>query len=297
MALGIFLLLVEYVSCGQFKSTDGGAVGGMAASMQAYQSTFYAFTQTQGCVQCHGGNVHPAFAAPDIATAYAQVRGNQIGSTKPLIDFYAPSTSIIIQYAGNGHCAATPCSDPSVRPMVQNLLATWSAAEIANGTAGPDLGPSAYLPNYLTDTQPIPPNLPDITSTATAIVRFDLSNLTPAVPALAGVYLEVQIIMINPTEYRVSDLRIAGNLQTVNLTGIHILLNTSTGTGVGSEDPSATATLWDNLSVSAPPTPLPSPLPTGPMTSVTPLTATSLDMQMLSASDVMTIGIDTITVQ
>jgi hypothetical protein len=109
-----------------------------AAGFAAFQKGFYLFTKTQNCVKCHGSSTSPKFADPNPAVAY----GNFIG----LVNASEPANSIIIEYAGNGHCNDTPCSDSSVRPQVTSLLQSWAAAKNAVGGGGTDpSGPAFQL--------------------------------------------------------------------------------------------------------------------------------------------------------
>jgi len=241
---------------------------------------------------CHGATVTPMFGASDVAQAYLNAKGMQLGSTTtPLIDFNSPTTSIIITFAGNSHCAAAPCSNPANSAAVEPLLVAWASAELSSSSVNPGgTGSSANGPQFLTMGMPIPPNLPTIKSAAPAILRFQLSQLNPAVASLANAIFEVQIELVNSTEYRVSNPRIGGNSAAVSVTGIHVFIKPSTANGIGSEDTSQ-GLAWTALTATAAIFQLPTPLPTRAI-SATPLNTTPLDIQVQSPSDIMTIGFD-----
>jgi len=264
-----------------------------SAGFAAFQNGFYAFVNKQGCVECHASVVHPTFAAADVNVAYASAKGTEIGSTTPLIDFTNPSQSIFIKNAGNGHCSAAPCSDPSVRPEVQSLLEAWAAAEL-NGSSqggGQVVTSSLIQPTYLTATMPMPANIPSITAQAPAVVRFDLSLLSPKFAGFEDAILELSIELINANEYHITHPRIAGSARAVEITGIHVFIKPSTTlTGFGTEDTDQ-GNVWDSLNVMAPMFTLPQPLPNGPM-AATPLAVQADNCAVQSASDMITVGFD-----
>lgn len=257
-----------------------------SAGAAAFQSGLYAFVNTQGCVQCHGGIVHPTFAAPDFATAYAAAKGTQIGSNAPLVDFNNPDSSIFIDYAGNGHCNALPCSNPNVRPQVKSALEAWAAAELGTAAAS---GAQSTVPAgmYVTLTMPIPADLPVLTAGSAKVMRFDLSQISPGLPALLGAVFEISIEMANATEYRVSSPRLGGNGQSVTVQRIHVYVRPSSGTGIGTED-TAQGSLWTTVNTSVAPSTLPA---SGPLTTM-PLSNSTLYIQSQSSSDVITIGFE-----
>jgi hypothetical protein len=239
--------------------------------LAAFKSGFYAFAKSQNCVKCHAAIQAPHFGSPDLATAYSEAL--------PLVDFNNPNASIIPIYAGNGHCADTPCSDPANTDKVKSLLRSWASAELSGG------GDISDTPTYMTASVTLPATIPALTSANPGVVRFDLSQLDPAVPVLSGAILEVEIQMSNATEYRVSRLKIAGNTAAVTISGVHVYINGSEDTSQGS--------VWNGLSATAPVFALPKTLPTRPL-GATPLTTQALNIPLQSASDVMTIGIENI---
>ena len=99
-------------------------------ALAAFQSSFYVFAANT-CATCHsdktfGGNVpqNPLFAASDVTTAY--------NDAKPFANFNTPSSSILVQYAGNNHCGLGVCANNS--PAATAAITTWAAAELASST-------------------------------------------------------------------------------------------------------------------------------------------------------------------
>jgi mono/diheme cytochrome c family protein len=256
-----------------YASLSGGDPGGLAA----FVNGFYAFTKTQNCVKCHGATTTPKFADPDISVAY--------GYFKTLVNANDPANSIIVTYAGNGHCSDTPCSDPSVRPQVTSLLQNWAAAENAGGSGDPGGGPTG--PAYMTGSLALPAGIPAL-GAAPKVLRFPLSGFN--IPALSKAILEVELNMFNASEYRVARAKIMGNSSPVTVHGLHVFMRPSTASGIGLEDPNQ-GMGWVNIVATANTSTLPNNLPTGPLTA-TPLVTTAIGIAVQSASDVMTIGID-----
>lgn len=290
-------LLISLCACGAPEHDPNGSFSSSSVSSQAalaaFQNGFYTFAKNQGCVKCHASIVHPNFAAPDVTFAYSEAKGNQIGSTVPLIDFSNPDSSIIITYAGNSHCNDTPCANPANSDVVKGLLESWAAAEMASSGGGGG-GGSSPKANYMTTTVALPANIPSITAATPGVVRFQLAQLSPAFAALSKAVLEVEIQMVTPTEYRISRPKIAGNTSAVNVRGLHVYLNTAanynaTG-GSGAEDANQ-GTFWNSVSATAAVFALPNPLPAKPL-GATPLTTTTIQLQVLSTADVLTIGFD-----
>jgi hypothetical protein len=258
---------------------------GSAAGLKAFQTGFYAFANSQGCVKCHGAIQNPRFASPNLGEAYAAARGAKIGSTDPLIDFTNPDASIIVEYAGNSHCNDTPCANPANSATVQSLLEAWASAEVSGGVVQ-----NAALPPYMTASMQVPANVPNLTVKNPAVMRFSLSSL--GVPALSGAILEIEVQKVNTTQYRIGKPKIAGNSAAVMVNGIHLYIKDVAASGVGTQDASQ-GLAWTSLSASAPVFALPTKLPTTPLTA-TPLTSTYLAVQAASATgaDVFTIGFD-----
>jgi hypothetical protein len=254
-------------------------------SLNAFQNTVYSYGKTQGCVKCHGNTVSPAWDSSNITAAYYLAR--------PLLDVNNPTGSVFASYAGNGHCADPVCSDPAQTAIMQDLLSQWAAVEINQGSSitGATSGSTLANPAFVTASLPIPAPLPLVTERATAVMRFNLAQMNPPVAALTGAMLEISIQSYNlaGTEYKVFNPRLVGASSTVKISGIHVYIRPATGTGLGTED-IYQGDLWSGLSVMVSPLALPSPLPSGPMTSVTPMTSTSLGIQVQSTADVMTIG-------
>ena len=260
---------------------------GSAVGMQAFQTGFYAFANTQGCVKCHGAVQAPHFAAPNLSTAYKAALGKKIGSNEPLIDFSNPDASIIAQYAGNNHCNDTPCSDPANTATVKGLLEAWANAEIAGGSVQ-----NVTLPKYMTASQQVPANVPNLTVKNPAVMRFSLSSF--GIPALSGAIVEIEVQKLSATQYRIGKPKIAGNTAAVMVSGIHLFIKDAAASGVGAQDPSQ-GMVWTSVSAAAPIFALPKTLPATPL-AATPLTTINMAAQAVSATgaDVFTIGFDNV---
>jgi hypothetical protein len=262
-----------------------------AQSLEAFETTVYAFGQNQGCVKCHGRSVNPQWLNPTIGTAYSFAR--------PFVDFNDPTTSVIATNAGNNHCGDPVCADPANVAVMQDLLLQWATIERSlseENNPPPSGGTTLPNPPVRTATMAIPASLPLITASRPAVIRFDLSALTPAVPALAGAILEISIQSYNSaqTTYKIFNPRIAGNTAAVLISGIHVYVRPASGAGLGSEDVNQ-GLGWANLNATAAPVALPVTLPTGPLTTATPLVNTSIgvDVQAVGA-DVITLGFSSI---
>jgi hypothetical protein len=287
----IFILLfnqVLFVSCqGQhagdndtMSSSDSTAVS--TASLEAFSQTMYAFGQTQGCVMCHASDVNPQWMNPDINAAY--------GFAKNLVDFSNPTASVFATFVGNNHCSNVICANPANDAVVQSLLAQWAAIEVQQGSSISN-GATLANPPFVTQTMPIPSPLPLLTSNAPTVIRFDLSQLTPNVPALNGAILEVSILAYNTAqnEYKVYNPRIIGNAAPVSVSSIHVYVRPATGSGLGSEDVNQ-GDLCAAVKTTAAIAALPNPLPVGPIKTAIPLVNFALGITAQSAADVITIG-------
>jgi len=256
-----------------------------ADQVQAFQSTVYAFGGAQGCVNCHATRVSPAWMNPDPKLAYEFARN--------FVDFNNPGASMFAIYVANNHCGTSICADAANVPAMQQALTSWAQAEIilAGGGAPVTRGTTLANPSYVTEALPVPSPLPLITSSGVAVMRYDLSRLTPPVASLKGAILEITIRSYNiaNSEYKISNPRLIGTTVPVTLNGIHVYIRPSTGTGLGIEDVNQ-GDFWSALNVTAAPVALALPLPSGPMTAAPPLTAISLGIQAQSAADMLTIG-------
>lgn len=269
-------------------SGDGSSsafTGGVSQeSLQAFQNTVYAFGNAQGCVNCHGRQVNPQWMNADPATAYSFARS--------LLDPNNPLGSPFATYVANNHCNNPICANSSNIAGMQDALAQWAAVEFSQGGAPTaSNGSTLANPPFVTATMSLPSNPPLITSGQVAVIRFNLSQLSPPVPALNGAILELSIQSYNNlnTTFKVFNPRLAGNNAAVKLSGLHIYLRTTGSSGLGSEDLN-TGDLWAGVVANLPIKALPSPLPAGPMTSIAPLSSTTLAIDPLSASDQITIG-------
>jgi hypothetical protein len=275
MGLTIGITACDGESHKEFSS--GGFSSASLSGEQAFKSTLYAFTQTQNCKMCHATLVSPFFASADLNVAY--------GFATQLVDFSNPTESVFVKYAGNSHCGASPCSDLANSEVVKNLLIQWAQAE--GGTSGGAGGPS-----YLTSTIAVPANLPSITATRPAVMRFPLSALSKPVASLNKAILEIEIQKANLTNYRVNRIKIAGNTAAVRIKGVHVYVKPAGSAGLGVEDQNQ-GDLWNDLDATAPVFALPANLPATPLTA-TPLSTEALGIQIQSGADAVTIGIEEI---
>jgi len=273
------------LGCFPGQTPDGGPP---SPGLDAFESGFYAFASPPAsCGGCHAGSQTPYFASHDVQTAYT--------ASKALVDFANPTSSRLIAYAGNNHCGvASLCGPNSGSPaIVQQDIVQWANAETPSS---PDAGPPPQVLPYLTASMAIPAisTLPTLTSGKTAVLRFPLSNLKPAVAPLANAILELEVVAANQTEYRFTNPKIGGSTAVVQLTGLHVLVKPSTVAGAGSEDKYQGDT-WDAISTSIPMSTLPNPLPTTPL-AMTPLDTRAIGVGAYSSSgdlnDTITVGFD-----
>lgn len=259
-----------------------------AEQILAYQTTFYAFAKSQGCVKCHESSVSPHFASKNINEAYRSARGFRNGSTTvKLIDFDTPVTSIFIDYAGNSHCSDTPCSDPDIRPVVQGALEMWAASELAVGRGGSAI--PAKVPKFFTASLRVPASIPTIFVNTPAVMRFALSELKPKVPALEGAILEIEIQMVNETSYRLSKPKIAGNSASVAFTDLSVFIKTTDDPLTHGHEDISQALNWHAVDATAAIFALPAPLPATPLAAV-PLAGLPIYFQTSTKADYFTIG-------
>jgi hypothetical protein len=254
-----------------------------SSGLEAFRSGLYAFASpSTSCGLCHASTQVPLFASPDVQAAYA--------AAKPLVDFANPTNSLFIVYAGNNHCGVASVCGPSAgsAAIVQQDLVQWASAEVPPAGGSP---PGAQA--FLTASMSIPPisTLPTLMTGKTALLRFALSDLKPAVASLAKAVLELEVVAPNATEYRFSNPKIGGSSAVVQLTGLHVLVKPSSVAGPGSEDTNQGDT-WDGIAASIPVSTLPSPLPT------TPLAVAPLDTRAIAVGAYTSTGVlnDTITV-
>jgi hypothetical protein len=265
------------IACGGMHSNlnDQSSLGD-TAGFEAFKTGFYQFSQTQNCKKCHGVAQAPLFAVSDPMTAY--------NNAKSLLNTASPSSSVFVAYAGNGHCGDAVCSNTSVESSVSTMMSAWAAAELGGG--GP---PVQTGPKYLTGAVAIPAALGNL-GQAVKVIRFQLSDLHPALPALSNAVLEIEMQLSNASEYHLKNIKIAGNTAAVNVTGVHVYIKTSADSGMGAEDNNQ-GQGWVSLVATAATSGLPNPLPTGPL-NVQPLTTQAIGVNVLSPNDLLTIGFD-----
>lgn len=272
---------VALLGCTAVVDPTGSPAPG-SAGLEAFRASLYAFASpSTSCGRCHASAQVPLFASPDVGAAYAAAR--------PLVDFANPTSSLFIVYAQNDHCGVSAvCGATSGNgAIVQQDLLRWASAETSGG------GPPAQTLAYLTSSLPIPAisTLPTLMTGKTALLRFALSDLRPAVAPLANAVLELELVAANATEYRFSSPKIGGSTAAVQLQGVHVLVKPSSVVGPGSEDMNQGDT-WDAIAASIPVSTLPSPLPT------TPLAVAPLDTRAIAVGAYTSDGVvnDTITV-
>lgn len=287
----LFILMFGLAGCGAQHSLNPGeseaaSIQASAAQLQAFQTTVYTFGQQQGCISCHATRVNPSWMNGDLRTAYDYAR--------PFLDPNDPASSSFASYAANGHCGDAICMDAANVSVMQDYLQQWANVELDeanNNGLPPAPGLTLSNPPYVTATMAIPANLPLLTAAQPAVMRFDLSQLSPPVAGLNGAILEISIRSYNTamTTYKVYNPRIAGGSSAVRLTGLHVYVRAAAGSGLGVEDVSQ-GLEWSQISVMSSPIALPSPLPTGPMSTIPAVTNHILGIGSQSAADVLTIG-------
>jgi hypothetical protein len=263
LAVSLLALLVQYNGCGNTHTSK-------AVYENSYSPSAMTILGTQ-CTSCHTADSGPANVFDVTDTDHLVSTG--------LIVPGQPDSSPLITAVTNGSMPP----GQGLSGTDRQTLKTWVASMTYSGPTPP---------KYLSATVPMPANIPSVTAGTVAVLRFDLSKLNPQVPALAGAILEVEILMSNPTEYQVQNPKIAGISSAVQISGIHVFVNTSDGVGIGFEDINQ-GLFWTTSSVTIPATALPNPLPAGPM-SISSFENQPLEIQAQSTSDVMTIGFDTV---
>lgn len=286
-----FLFAIGLIACsaehgGTHGSSDFSSIEATSLeSVQAFENTVYSLGKSQGCVKCHGGTVNPLWLNSDPARAYSFAR--------PLIDFANPLASDFINYSSNNHCGDSACQNPGTASQMQDMLLQWAAIELnltGNGLPS-STGTTLANPPFVTLPISLPATIPVITSSSKAVVRFSLSQVTPAIPALNGAILEFSVQYYNAahTTYKIFDPRIYGNSGPISLSGIHVYIRPAASSGLGQEFVNQ-GCIWSTFNRTVAATPGPATLPPGPVTSIAPLVSTSLAIPVQSASDVITVG-------
>jgi hypothetical protein len=277
-------------STANYTKTSSGSSSGSA--LQVFQSGFYAFA-TKNCAQCHGSTQTPLFAVSDVNAAYT--------AAATVVDFSDPAGSEVAVYAGNGHCGVSNCNGQT--QTVVPLIQAWATAEAnaatstttttttTDGGSDPSAGlaaPSGAIV-YFTSAVTIPPKLPAVGATAT-IMRWPLSSMTPITALTNGGYFELQIQALTPTTYRISSPKLAVLNATI-VTSVHVMIKPAGTAGNGQESPLAMD--WATLDVNQTSTTIPNPLPTTSL-NVTTLTTDAMEIPVLSTSDALVIGFDSL---
>ena len=303
MKIFIFLtatfIVLAATSCSPMKSQshmalfDNASLGGGGPGFLAFQQGFYTHVVNLGCNKCHDQNVQPYFASSQINVAYNYATGNRNGTSEKLINFSDPQSSIFIQYAGNSHCGDTPCSDPANQATVRTQLEAWAAAELAGNND--DTPVDAVRAKFLTASVRVPATVPPITAATPAVLRFELSALSPSVSGLQNALLELEIQMSGNNMYRINRPRIIGSTTALKFSGIRVYIKAVRDAGVLGKEDLTYANHWHNVSTTASPVARPATLPAGPITAATPLVNSSLYYGVLTGENFFTIGFDDIS--
>ncbi|MGZ3690148.1 MAG: hypothetical protein ACXVAX_01515 [Pseudobdellovibrio sp.] len=245
-------------------SSDNSSLASNTAGLDAFTSGYYAFVKSQGCIKCHQDKISPNIGAADVNTAYQ--------SAKLLLDVTSPNASVLIDYAGNSHCGDVACSNTSAKAVAQSNIDAWAAAELA-ASAPTNTAPTTASFKYQTAALKVPATIPTITSATPAVMRFDLSQLKPAVAGLQNAILEIEIQYVNTNIYRINKPKIVGATTALVYTDIGVYMKQSSDPSVlGAEDLTYTSN-WHDLIKQPALVAKPATLPTGPLpaTTVTPL--------------------------
>ena len=258
-------------------SSSGGA---NTAGLSAYKAV-YDWSRSAKCSSCHNAGQAPFFAADDFNKAYTEA--------KKALNLTAVDTSTLIEHAGSGHCGSI-CAASNIA-VVKPLVEAWAAAELS----GPDTGTNAASVKYTTVSMKMPATIPNLNSNAQpAVVRFELSQMQPAHPALTNAILEVEVQRATPTTYRLNRVKIAGNTAAVMVKGIHVYIKPDGSSGLGSEDANQ-GMGWVSVQATAPTFARPATLPATPL-GATPVTSGAINAAVRAtatgASDAITIGIE-----
>jgi hypothetical protein len=266
-------------SVANYQTSSGGSGG---SAIAVFTSGFYAFA-VKNCAQCHGSTQTPLFAVSNVNTAYA--------AAETVVNFSNPASSVLAVYAGNGHCGISNCNGQT--STVIPLLESWATAEAntsaptTGSSAGAGLVPPSAGIAYFSTAVTIPANIPGPGNTF-SIMRWPLSQLTPASAQVTGGYFEMQIQLLTPTTYRITMPKLAAANATI-VTSVHVMIKPAGTPGNGQEDPLAMD--WATINQNVAGFTIPNPLPTTSL-NVTALTPDAMELPVLSASDQLVIGFD-----
>lgn len=292
MKLRIVLVLVTgclvsmFNACapaGDAGSSDGGSnsPASNGAGLAAFKAV-YDWSRTAKCSTCHN-STSPAFTQSDFNLAYA--------AAKTKLDLSNVDSSPLILKAGNGHCATSTCTGDDKIAAIKPLVEAWARAESAGGKS--DTTQSAV--KYQTSTVNMPANIPALNSNAaTAVIRFELSQMQPAHPALGNAILEIEVRKATSTTYRLDRAKLVGNTAAVMVKGIHVYIKPQGAPGVGTEDTNQ-GMGWVSVQATAPTFARPATLPTTPL-GATPVTNGAINAAVRTTTtgvnDVITIGFE-----
>jgi hypothetical protein len=193
--------------------------------------------------------------------------------------------------AGDSHCGQSNCVGKTA--TVAPLLDDWATAELSSGGSGGS-GSSGPPPSikFMSQGVTVPTSVSNGTTTGATFVvmRWQMNALSPASALMGNSQFEIEIQQLNANTYRIRNPKIVGLTSPVLVKGIHVLIRKSTDAGVGTEDPLGDG--WAADSVNVQPKALPVPLPTGPIPNSQILDTNAQGENILSGSDVFTIGFD-----
>lgn len=190
---------------------------GSGEGIDAFAQTAYPYLR-QNCASCHGAGQSPTFAVDDVAQAYSL--------SKPLANFADTSASTFARKGSDSHCGSICSSNGALMAVIDQ----WKAAEVASGIGGdnPTVPTAVAGPNR---TQPVGLPSPLASGTQYSIVRWDLSQVTPFNPDLAGVIMEAEVQRFTtgfgttPGSIRIRKPKIATPTNNLYVQGIRILVN------------------------------------------------------------------------
>ncbi len=241
-----------------------------ATGLTAFQSTFYPFAQ-KNCISCHGVSQTPLIAVSNVSSAYS------VAKDPSYMNFASVSLSKLATKSGDGHCGNAGCSGSSKDAAIAQLKA-WADIEnaiaaatpvggtpaggggpiVTGGPATGGAGATAFI------SQPLALPLPLPSGNTYKVMRWQLSQLTPASALTNGAVFEIEVQQLSSTTYRVRNPRIIGLRSVIRVSGMHILVKPSGDPGFGVEDLGA-GSVWENTSANAPVSTLPATLPVGPI--------------------------------
>jgi len=97
------------------------------SALQVFQTSFYPFAVAT-CGGCHSDKLNQGVLVPQNPLFASSIPAFAYVAAKPFVDFKNPASSLLAQYAGNGHCGIpSVCGGASA--AVTTLLTTWVAGD------------------------------------------------------------------------------------------------------------------------------------------------------------------------